>query len=57
LRAARIESGQNPAHPLANAPGRYHHVNSELPTARPTDAPEEYGEVPPPSRADRHASD
>jgi hypothetical protein len=27
LRAARIDSRDNPAHPLANAPGEYAHVN------------------------------
>ena len=58
LRAARIASDRNPAHPLANAPDRYRHVNEEaqrcvLPTSpEPTEQ-----QVPPPSRADRHASD
>ena len=54
LRAARIESGENPAHPLANAPWQYCHVNTEprSPSRRTDD-----GRVPPPSRADRHASD
>ena len=58
LRAARIDSRENPAHPLANAPDRYRHVNanddSHLP---PAPFAGERGEVPPPSRADRHASD
>jgi ribonuclease HI len=54
LRAARIESAQNPAHPLANTPERYHHVNDEAPDIR---FPNERNEAPPPSRADRHASD
>ena len=69
LRAARIESRENPAHPLANAPGRYRHVNGEgaADTAAIADADDaglppapfagERGEAPPPSRADRHASD
>jgi len=51
LRAARIHSGENPAHPLANVPEDYGHVNRELsPVRRSSD------QVPPPSRADRHAS-
>jgi hypothetical protein len=57
LRAARIPSDVNPAHPLANAPDQYAHVNHEpdrcvLPG---TAASEE--QVPPPSRSDRGASD
>lgn len=56
LRAARISSDVNPAHPLANAPDEYQHVNDEpdrcvIPTS-PTDK-----QVPPPSRSDRGASD
>jgi ribonuclease HI len=54
LRAARIESARNPAHPLANSPERYRHVNDEPSAER---LAEERREVPPPSRADRHASD
>jgi ribonuclease HI len=59
VRAARIASDHNPAHPLANAPGRYAHVNREpdrcvLPEAEPRVGDTEY---PPPSRRDRHASD
>lgn len=58
VRAAQIESDQNPAHPLANTPEEYRHVNHEpdrcvLPT-QPSTEPEP---IPPPSRADRHASD
>ena len=59
IRAARIPSDRNPAHPLANAPDQYAHVNREpercvLPE-QPTDAD---SQVPPPSRSDRHrASD
>lgn len=56
-RVARIRSAENPAHPLANAPQQYSHVNDEanrcvLPTAVDTDEL-----IPPPSRADRPASD
>lgn len=60
VRAARLNSGENPAHPLANAPDQYAHVNYEadrcvLPEApRPGNADEQ---IPPPSRADRHADD
>ena len=58
VRAARIDSDQNPAHPLANTPGQYEHVNREpdlcvLPT--PTEATNQGH--PPPSRANRHAGD
>jgi ribonuclease HI len=57
-RAARIHSEDNPAHPLANAPDRYEHVNDEpdrcvLPDVGGTAEPG----VPPPSRKDRHAGD
>ncbi|WP_330632719.1 ribonuclease H family protein [Halocatena halophila] len=62
LRAARLDSGVNPAHPLANAPEQYAHVNDEpdrcvLPPT-PIDRQPAEG-VPPPSRANRprHASD
>jgi hypothetical protein len=59
VRAAKVESGQNPAHPLANAPEEFAHVNREADRC-PVPALEERepsGMVPPPSRADRHASD
>jgi hypothetical protein len=61
LRAARIRSGENPAHPLANAPDQYAHVNGQtercvLPTTEPT-RPQSGPGVPPPSRANRHADD
>lgn len=63
VRAARICSDHNPAHPLANAPDEYAHVNREparcvLPEP-PGEGLERSGEdgYPPPSRADRHASD
>ncbi|WP_455449040.1 ribonuclease H [Natrinema thermotolerans] len=57
VRAARIDSDQNPAHPLANAPDQYRHVNREparcvLPETSESTA----GEFPPPSRADRNSS-
>jgi len=57
VRAARIQSGVNPAHPLANAPGQYAHVNEEpdrcvLPETSTTEE-----RIPPPSRSDRGASD
>ncbi|MEM4782075.1 MAG: reverse transcriptase-like protein [Halalkalicoccus sp.] len=61
LRAAVIDGTENPAHPLANAPEEYAHVNREpdrcvrLEVA-PVDDRGGPG-VPPPSRADRHASD
>jgi ribonuclease HI len=61
IRAARIDSGENPAHCLANAPGQYAFVNEEtercvLPAASLEERSPQY---PPPSRADRpgNASD
>jgi hypothetical protein len=59
LRAAVISGTENPAHPLANAPNEYAHVNREpARCVRPDTAPVNTGPgVPPPSRADRHASD
>ena len=59
VRAATVDSRVNPAHPLANAPDQYAHVNLETdrqfePRRRDFDAS---GGVPPPSRADRHAGD
>ncbi|MBX0325733.1 ribonuclease H [Halomicroarcula sp. F13] len=53
VRAARISSDRNPAHPLANAPDQYAHVNGEpdrcvLPQTTSTDE-----RVPPPSRSER----
>ncbi|GAB3673472.1 ribonuclease H family protein [Halopiger thermotolerans] len=71
VRAARIDSDQNPAHPLANTPDRYRHVNQEpdrcvLPDPLESRASEtgagtgadaaENAEFPPPSRADRHGT-
>lgn len=59
VRAATVLSGDNPAHPLANAPERYAHVNREPSRSRRPTAPGDRtrGQVPPPSRADRHAGD
>ncbi len=57
VRAARINSDHNPAHPLANAPGQYAHVNDEAERCvRPT-VPSTDEQIPPPSRSDRGASD
>jgi hypothetical protein len=60
LRAARLDSTENPAHPLANAPDQYAHVNHEpdrcvLPEEPAT--PDGNEQIPPPSRANRHADD
>jgi hypothetical protein len=59
LRAARIRSGHNPAHPLANAPDQYAHVNSEPDRCvLPEDPLSGDDRCPPPSRANRgEASD
>ncbi|MFW5965017.1 MAG: ribonuclease HI [Natronomonas sp.] len=60
LRAARIDSADNPAHPLANTPDQYAHVNREsdrcvLPRDERWRAPDD-DRYPPPSRADRDRS-
>jgi len=57
LRAARIDSDQNPAHPLANAPSQYEHVNREPDRCVLPEPPKptQTTEFPPPSRADRNA--
>jgi hypothetical protein len=60
VRAAVLDGRENPAHPLANDPDMYAHVNDrpercvlpEVPAV--ADSPEG---VPPPSRADRNAGD
>jgi ribonuclease HI len=57
LRAARIDSRANPAHPLANAPDRYAHVNDHADRCLLPDIEERADQVPPPSRADRPAMD
>lgn len=56
VRAATVDSRENPAHPLANAPDRYGHVNlnGDRYGARGVGTGDEF---PPPSRANRHASD
>ncbi len=51
--AARISSDENPAHPLANAPAEFAHVNQAADGVEPPDD----DQIPPPSRADRRASD
>jgi hypothetical protein len=61
LRAARIDSGDNPAHPLANTPNQYRHVNREpercvLPGADGRVRSSGEGACPPPSRANRDRS-
>jgi len=63
VRAARIDSDRNPAHPLANDPVGFAHVNREpdrcvLPDPLPVErADGERPRYPPPSRRDRRASD
>lgn len=58
VRAARIDSDENPAHPLANAPEQYAHVNEEPDRCVLPRQPEAQAtNFPPPSRADRHAGD
>ena len=55
LRAARIDSSQNPAHPLANAPDQYEHVNRELDRCVLPEPPQPSAtQFPPPSRANRN---
>jgi hypothetical protein len=57
VRAARIPSDCNPAHPLANAPGQYAHVNDEPDRCVLPEVPTAEEQIPPPSRSDRGASD
>ena len=57
VRAARIQSDRNPAHPLANAPGEYAHVNDEPDRCVLPDVPTSQTQIPPPSRSDRGAGD
>jgi hypothetical protein len=54
VRAAAVDSERNPAHPLANAPEEYAHVEAGAGGARSERGSDS---VPPPSRADRHAGD
>jgi hypothetical protein len=56
IRAARIQSDRNPAHPLANAPGEYGHVNEKPDRCILPETPTASEQIPPPSRSDR-ASD
>ncbi|MDR9381258.1 MAG: ribonuclease H [Natronomonas sp.] len=61
LRAARIDSGENPAHPLANTPDQYAHVNREQnrcvrPSIDDASEPSLGEQYPPPSRANRDRS-
>ena len=58
VRAARIASDQNPAHPLANAPDRYEHLTREPARCVLPETPESttHGYLPP-SRANRRAGD
>jgi ribonuclease HI len=57
LRAAQVDSKRNPAHVLANEPDQYAHVNEEPARCLLPEKPEPDTQIPPPSRADRHASD
>ena len=58
LRAARIDSRENPAHPLANAPAEYAHVNDRPDRCVLPEPPAKSDPgVPPPSRYERRASD
>jgi len=53
VRAARIASDVNPAHPLANAPDQYDHVNDEPDRCVLPEVPSVDEQVPPPSRSNR----
>jgi hypothetical protein len=53
VRAARISGDRNPAHPLANAPDEYAHVNDEPDRCVLPEAPVAAERIPPPSRSDR----
>jgi ribonuclease HI len=58
VRAAVLESDQNPAHALANNPEEYAHVNREADRCLlPDAATSSEAQIPPPSRADRRAGD
>jgi hypothetical protein len=56
VRAARIPSDVNPAHPLANAPDQSANVHDEPARCELPDSPGLSEQVPPPSRANRGAS-
>lgn len=55
LRAACLNSDQNPAHVLANTPEAYTHLTH--PTPRHASSARNPDQIPPPSRANRHADD
>ncbi|MFB6104710.1 MAG: ribonuclease H [Halobacteriaceae archaeon] len=57
VRAARIDSRANPAHPLANAPEEFRHLSQDTDRCLLPEASKSDQEVPPPSRSDRGASD
>jgi ribonuclease HI len=57
VRAAGISSDCNPAHPLANAPGQYAHVNDEAQRCVRPSVSATSEQIPPPSRSDRGAGD
>jgi ribonuclease HI len=65
VRAATVDGRENPAHPLANAPGEFAHVNRQPERCvRPLDdvaadasAGAGESEIPPPSRAERRVGD
>jgi len=57
VRAGRIASDCNPAHPLANAPSQYSHVNEEPERCVLPEDPRAGSEIPPPSRSNRGAGD
>ncbi|WP_128476338.1 reverse transcriptase-like protein [Halorussus pelagicus] len=58
IRAAVLESGQNPAHALANAPEEFAHVNRESDRCLlPERTTSSEAQIPPPSRADRQTGD
>ncbi|MFC3958598.1 ribonuclease H [Halovivax cerinus] len=57
VRAARIDSDDNPAHPLANSPEQYRHVNREpIRCVRPDPVESTTAGYLPPSRANRNVS-
>lgn len=60
LRAARIDGRDNPAHPLANDPESFAHVNRRSPRCvlpTPIQSESDDPQIPPPSRAERRAGD
>ncbi|MFB6162920.1 MAG: ribonuclease H, partial [Halococcoides sp.] len=57
VRAARLDSDRNPAHPLANSPEEYAHVDGRPRRCVMPTSPDRPERIPPPSRADRTRSD